>query len=130
MKWQRKKNGKRNRIQYRSAKKNKESLEAYKNAHKALFNIINNSGLKRKEEALELLKELNKHRNDLIGQVLHDSIKVKDPLALMAGLKQMQRDNYLSFKSSEMGRILIQSCVFNSEIVVNLRMLSAFFNEK
>lgn len=130
MKWQRKKNSKRNRIQYRSAKKNKESLKAYKKAHTALFNIINNSGLKRKKEALELLKELNKHRNDLIGQVLHDSIKVKDPLALMAGLKQMQRDNYLSFKSSEMGRILIQSCVFNSEIVVNLRMLSAFFNEK
>lgn len=86
--------------------------------------------MKRKEEALELLKELNKHRNDLIGQVLHDSIKVKDPLALMAGLKQMQRDNYFSFKSSEMARILIQSCVFNSEIVVNLRMLSAFFNDK
>ncbi|MGL6178065.1 MAG: hypothetical protein ACRC13_02380 [Tannerellaceae bacterium] len=86
--------------------------------------------MKRKDEALAFLDILNACCEVLIGQVLHDSIKVKDPLALMAGLKQMQRDNYLSFKSSEMGRILIQSCVFNSEIVVNLRMLSAFFNEK
>ncbi|HAC20770.1 MAG TPA: hypothetical protein DCF91_01570 [Porphyromonadaceae bacterium] len=130
MKWQRKKNSKRNRIQYRSAKKNKESLKTYKKTSKKLRKLIENSKLKRKVEALAFLDILDACCEVLIGQVLHDSIKVKDPLALMAGLKQMQRDNYLSFKSSEMGRILIQSCVFNSEIVVNLRMLSAFFNEK
>ena len=131
-KWQRKKNGKRNRnrIQYRSARKNKEVLKAYLTTYNALFEIIDESGLKRKDEAIKLLKELNVHRNELIKQVFNDPIKVKDPLALIEGLKQMKHDQVFSFKSSEMARILILACVFNSEILINPRTLSDLLNDK
>ena len=132
MKWQRKKNGKRNRnrIQYRSARKNKEVLKAYLTTYNALFEIIDKSGLKRKKEAIKLLKELKAHRNELIKQVFNDPIKVKEPLALIEGLKQMKHDQVFSFKSSEMARILILACVFNSEILINPRTLSDFLNDK
>ena len=131
-KWQRKKNGKRNRnrIQYRSARKNKEVLKAYLTTYNALFEIIDKSGLKRKKEAIKLLKELKAHLNELIKQVFNDQIKVKDPLALIEGLKQMKHDKVFSFKSSEMARILILACVFNSEILINPRTLSDFLNDK
>lgn len=104
---------------FRKVKVNKDSSEEMLDALNQLANYVFRTRSKFRNEMNDLVEILKKHRVQIVDQVLHDEIKVHRPLEFIAHVKQLAHEGIISYKASEMTRVLLHSCVFIRDITID-----------
>lgn len=114
---------KKQRIKPSTAEEYKYALDKALKALEKLYDIADRSRSPRKAEMETLLKVIEQCFDTLSKHAPQDKIPVHDPEEVLKRIKAMNDEGLLSYTNGAMARVLLLSCVFESNKIINIRTL-------